>query len=423
MRTKLASQERHPALDAAIAAADRRDLYAAWRDIRHRPKPSGWSAEEIWVAIQLERRKRSAGLPHTLTKHGEAFRLVRSDVLDVLLYTFDSRKGLERQLTDQLGDPKTERLARSKSLEEAWASSAIEGAVTTRKRARELIVSGSEPRNRSERMTLNTFRAQEHMPSWVDRELSPELLLEVHRVITQGALDDEDTVGRFRTTDEIVVQDALTGETVHTPPAHEEMAERISLLCDLANRSDQALPFLHPLVRAITLHHQLAYLHPFEDGNGRTARALFLWSAFRSGYAWFRHLSPSRATHRARQAYYRSFVDVVSDEHDLTYFVRNELRTLDQEVERLVRYLDRQGITESGTSGRPAAWRDLNQRQVTVLEQLAARPGQEITSPVYESRFSVSQSTAWKDLRELVDRGFLTRTSQGRKHIYRLAKG
>jgi Fic family protein len=60
----------------------------------------------------------------------------------------------------------------------------------------------------------------------------------------------------------------------HTPPPAAELPARLEAMCDFAN-SKTPDTFIHPVVRGIFLHFWLAYDHPFVDGNGRTARALF----------------------------------------------------------------------------------------------------------------------------------------------------
>jgi hypothetical protein len=74
-------------------------------------------------------------------------------------------------------------------------------------------------------------------------------VLDLHRLVSEKTLDDPADAGR------------------HRPPGMQVPAV-----------------FIHPVMRAITLHFWLAYDHPFCDGNGRTARALFYWSMLKQGY-------------------------------------------------------------------------------------------------------------------------------------------
>ena len=81
----------------------------------------------------------------------------------------------------------------------------------------------------------------------------------------------------------------------------------MAAMCAFANGETPGY-FIHPAVRAIILHFWLAYDHPFEDGNGRTARALFYWVMAAQGYRLTEYLSISRLLYTARSKYRRSFL-------------------------------------------------------------------------------------------------------------------
>src|SRR4029078_6274610 len=81
-------------------------------------------------------------------------------------------------------------------MEEAIRSSQLEGATTSRVVAKELLRSGREPTDRSERMIVNNYRALQFMRNEMGGALSPDLVLELHRIVTEGTLADPDAAGR-----------------------------------------------------------------------------------------------------------------------------------------------------------------------------------------------------------------------------------
>jgi len=89
---------------------------------------------------------------------------------------------------------------------------------------------------------------------------------------------------------------------------------------------------------ALTLR---AYDHPFEDGNGRTARALFYWSMLRHGYRLTEFLSISSLLNRAPGRYGRAFLYTETDGLDAAYFVLNQLRIILRAIDELHAYLAR----------------------------------------------------------------------------------
>src|SRR5262249_23233224 len=134
------------------------------------------------------------------------FHFVRSDSLDRLLHQVDREAGTRLETTDpELANREVRDRYILRSLaEEAITSSQLEGASTTRKVAKEMLLSGRRPRTKDERMIAINFQAMEYLRRRTQEPLSVEMLLELHRVLTRDTLDP-DEVGRFRRTDEHVV--------------------------------------------------------------------------------------------------------------------------------------------------------------------------------------------------------------------------
>src|SRR4029077_17257472 len=104
----------------------------------------------------------------------------------------------------------------------------LEGAATTRAVAKEMLRSGRPPRTRGERMILNNYLTMQKIAEWKERPLDRELVFEMHRMVTEGTLDDPTAAGRFRRADEpVTVQNDITGEVYHRPPPAEELTERL----------------------------------------------------------------------------------------------------------------------------------------------------------------------------------------------------
>ncbi len=351
-------------------------------------------------------------------ERGKPFSLNPSDPLLAALHRIDNRSDLWAALQSVNAQDDSVSYRLMASIEEAHHSSAIEGAVTTRRQSRELIRTGRQPRNRSERMVLNNFQTLEQLEQWSRLPLTSELLCTIQRSITADTLDDEQDVGRLRTDDDVHVIDGTTGNVNYTPPPARELARRMERLCQFANEESTDEAFLHPITRAILLHHQLAYDHPFGDGNGRTARALFLWSILRSGYHWFRSLSISRGVHRAREQYYRSFVHVQTDAGDVTYFVRQQLRCIEQEIQALARFLARRAQLERWLETKQAVTTSLNARQIALVEYALDHLDAEFTSLEHSQFHRVTKVTAWTDLKRMVREKLLRGKKVGRELHY-----
>src|SRR5580658_9702561 len=114
-------------------------------------------------------------------------------------------------------------------MEEAIRSSQLEGATTTRRIAKELLRTGRAPKDRSERMILNNYRALQYMRDEMPAQLTPEAIIELQRILTDGTLDNPDAAGRLQRPDEerIAVVDRIDGTVLHTPPPAEQLPGRL----------------------------------------------------------------------------------------------------------------------------------------------------------------------------------------------------
>jgi Fic family protein len=305
-------------------------------------------------------------------------------------------------------------------MEEAIRSSQLEGATTSRRVAKELLRSGREPTDRSARMILNNYRALQHMRD-VGSSLDPDTVLQLHRVLTEGTLDDPSAAGRLQTPEDerVAVLDRQTHEILHKPPPADQLPGRLEALCEFANEPDDAEPFIHPVVRAILLHFWLAYDHPFEDGNGRTARALFYWYMRTRGYWLVEYLTVSRILADAPAKYSTAFLQTETDERDTTYFLLYQLHVIERAVAELHRYLGRKAkeirdverLMRAGSA-------EFNHRQLSLLSHAIRNPDQIYTFRTHAASHTVTHETARNDLLPLVEKGLFTRHRVGRRHTF-----
>lgn len=381
-------------------------VYEHWDHLRHLTPPEGLDPEAWWLAIKWARRPLYRNLP-LRDKAQRPIRIAVTDSMARCLHFLDreaagSIQGLDR--ADHT-DAKERYLMRS-LVEEAMTSSQLEGASTTRQVAKEMLGSGRKPRDRSEQMIWNNFQAMRQLASWRERPLTPDVIFEMHRVLTEGAIDDPSAAGRLRRADEqIEVIDRDGGTVLHRPPPAAELTERLQALCDFANGKD-ADGFVHPVIRAIALHFQVGYDHPFVDGNGRTARALFYWSMLRSGYWLTEYLSISSALKNAPAQYNRAYLYTQTDESDLGYFTSHQLGVIEQAIEGLRGYVARKSKERRQAENllKPGSklGMHLNHRQRELLLHALRHPDSVYRIAEHQHAQQVSYQTARSDLLGLV---------------------
>lgn len=397
------------------------DRYLHWDKLQRLRPPDGLSSEQWWLKIKLSREGELRQLP-LADPDGKPFSYGLLDSMLRRLHYIDQRCSGEVAMDEVVTSERRagRRFLVNSLMEEAIRSSQLEGATTSRVVAKDLLRSGREPEDRSERMIVNNYRALQFMRDEMGEELSSPSILELHRIVTEGTLGDPAAAGRLQRPGEprVAVFDQDGGNPIHIPPPAEQLPERMRLLCDFANEGDDGEPFVHPVVRAILLHFWLAYDHPFEDGNGRTARILFFWLMRARGYWLAEYLPISRLIRNAPARYARAFMETEADERDTTYFLIHQLDLIERAIDDLHVYLQRKS-TEVRNIERLLKGTDyLNGRQLALLTDAARDPEASYSFDSHAMSHRVSHETARSDLRGLVDRGLLVQRRKGRKHLF-----
>lgn len=291
-------------------------------------------------------------------------------------------------------------------MEEAISSSQMEGASTTRKVAKEMLRKAISPRSKSEQMIFNNYRTIQFIVEHKSEELTPALLQHIHALMTAKTLDNQEDAGRYRTNDEVVVANAITHEVVHTPPSHTCIPAFVDELCRFFNEREAPV-FIHPVIRGIIIHFMIAYVHPFVDGNGRTARALFYWYMLRRGYWLTEYLSISRVIARSKKSYEKSYLYTEADDNDMGYFIAYNLHVLEVAFRELQQYIQRK-INQKQHLSQLLHLGNINERQAEILRILLNEPNKVLTVKELQSRFGVTHPTAKRDIDGLIHLQFIS---------------
>lgn len=396
--------------------------YLHWDELRRRPAPEGLTHPEWWSAVALARQSLFQQLP-LLDKHGKPFTFATPSPVAIDLHHIDrDAAGQIRAATDAPLKGDSQRYLISSLIEEAITSSQLEGASTTRKVAAAMLRSGRKPRDLSERMIFNNYQAMEHLRSLRQVTLTPAHVLELHRILTEDTLENPEDAGRYRRDDNVHVVDVRDNTALHVPPVHTELPERMQRLCDFANADESSLPFVHPVLRGILLHFMIGYDHPFADGNGRTARALFYWSMARSGYWLLEYTSISHILRKAPAKYMRAYLHTETDNNDTTYFLLHQLQTIRQAIAALHEYVARksreQKETEQLLASSPKLRGRFNHRQTALLNHALRNAGEAYRVDAHQRSHAVVHQTARRDLLELEAAGLLEKTKQGNAFVF-----
>ena len=254
---------------------------------------------------------------------------------------------------------------------------------------------------------------------------APDLVLELHAVVTEDTLDEAHSAGRMQTPTDlrVKVRDEQTGEILHDPPPADQLPDRLRLMCDFAYGTVEAQGYLHPIVKAIVLHFWLAHDHPFADGNGRIARALTDMALAQNDGQRIRYYSLSSQIMAQRKSYYDVLERCQKGNGDITGWLAWFLDCFCKAIERsetlLATVLDRTHFWKMHDQN------FISERQRKIINRMLdeGRGGfvGGMTTRKYVSLADVSRATAFREINYLVEIGMLKlNPGRGRNASYDL---
>lgn len=378
------------------------DGYEYWDKVKYKkPLPKGVTPEILWSYVKASRLQ---GRMNIWPKYG--VKLQVTNQMQRFCHDFDMQFGSFFESDNPAAKAEKMQYQTYSRMEEAIYSSMMEGASTTRRIAKEMLVRGISPKDKSQQMIYNNYQTMQYIAQHKDDLLTEERLLYIHGLMTHKTLKNETDAGRFRVDeDNIVIQNELTGDIVFTPPAASDIRLFVKDLCHFFNSSDKG-PFIHPIIRGIIVHYMIAYVHPFVDGNGRTARALFYWYMMREGYQLTKYMSISRMIMESKTSYEYAYRYADLDDNDIGYFVAYNLRILGRSYQKLKEYVNRKQ-QEKRAAKTLMTKGGISERQSMILQHFHDNPDDMLTVKDVERNLAVTTMTARKDLSLLVEAGYL----------------
>lgn len=380
------------------------ETFEYWDTIKYKRCPEGCTPQQLWTYVKAARVK---SMMSVWGKYG--ITLTLTNQMQRMCHEIDMNWGGSWGTDSIIGDENKEQYLVGSLMEEAIYSSQMEGAATTRKVAKEMLRKKMTPKDKSQQMIANNYQTIQFIVSHKDALLTPELLLQIHQLMTEHTMQNPQEAGCFRSNNDVVVENGITHETVHIPPTYEEIPNFVEDLCRFFNEQD-APQFIHPIIRGIIIHFMVAYVHPFADGNGRTARALFYWYMLKQGYWLTEYLSISRVIAKSKKSYEKAFLYTEADGMDMGYFVAYNMRVLQQSFKQLQDYIKRKQ-EEKRAANSFLRIGNINARQAQIIKMFADDSNLVVTIADLQAKFLVSPTTAKADVVGLMNMGLLSEIS------------
>lgn len=250
--------------------------------------------------------------------------------------------------------------------------------------------------------------------------LTIETILEIHRITTDKILHP-DSIGKFRIS-QVVIKNTQTGQVSYTPPPAPEVAYLVEDLVSWINSEEGKQ--LHPVIKAGIIHYELSRVHPFLDGNGRTARALTTLIMFLDNYDIRKFFSLEEYFDENPLDYYLTLQAVsnqlVLDTHErdltpwLDYFVKGVAIELSQIKEKVKRI-----STDARVKDRLGTQVELNERQMIIMEYLHRH--QSMQNKDFRKIFpDYSDDTVLREIKFLKQKGLVKKVGGTKKASYAL---
>ncbi len=299
---------------------------------------------------------------------------------------------------------------------ETHYSTHIEGTELSLEQAKSILegkdVKGVKPDDKKE--LLNYKEAMNFISKylWTEDPVTQGFIRELHKILVKGVRGNQADPGNYRRVQNYVVN-SRTKEIIYTPPPPLEVPHLIKDLVEWLNRRED----LSPILYAGIAQFQFVHIHPFLDGNGRTARLLSTLILYKTGYDFKRIFTISEYYDKDRPAYYKAIQSVRQNNMDMTcwleYFVEG-LRTQMTEIhEKGKRIITAETFVEK------LKGYNLNIRQEKIIRYLAIND--RIDNEQSQKLCGSIKRTATRDLTSLVEKGIMERKGEKKGIYYILA--
>lgn len=262
-------------------------------------------------------------------------------------------------------------------------------------------------RDRDIQEVLNYRSVMEWIDQWqdfigTDVIYSEDILQTLHSLTTQKMLPD-DQVGKYRQ-QQVVVRSVQTGQVAFRPPVAVEVPYLIEEFFEWLNSEEGRK--LHPIFRAAITHYELVRIHPFTEGNGRTARALATLVLYAEGYDFKRFFSLEHYFDSNVEDYYQAILSVQQDESlDMTYWLEYFCYGLALELDRVKQQVLKlsKDLQLKSRLGQQIA---LSERQI-ILFELLQNQGEITSQDAAKVLPQISVDTILRDLKDMMQKGII----------------
>ena len=266
---------------------------------------------------------------------------------------------------------------------------------------------------------LNYLEALDAIPQYATKKLiDTRLFLKIHRIIAKGVLKEAKDCGIFRDRQVFVGKRVFDGtqfkEVVeYMPPDTKDVPRLVEEFLSWLNSKETK--DINPVILAGIAHYEVARVHPFIDGNGRTARLLATLILYKSGFDHRRFFALDDYYDEDRPTYYAALKTVQENQGDLTMWLEYFTDGVLNSVNKVKEVIQRLGLTHKVDESEQI---ELTQRQIKILEMIQEKG--KATNRNLQAMFKISRQAILKEISKLIDAKIIELVGKGRGAHYRI---
>lgn len=319
--------------------------------------------------------------------------------------------------------PKWElKLRKEARIHNAHSSTSIEGNKLTFEQVKALSehkeVTATE---KDKKEVLNYLKALDSIPAYAGKKnIDVKLFLEIHETISKGTLRDEKDCGVFRNRQVFIGRRVFDGtnfkEVVeYMPPDTKDVPRLVNEFLDWFNLGKTRE--INPVILAGITHYEIARIHPFIDGNGRTARLMASLILYKSGFDHRQFFALDDYYDEDRALYYAALKTAQINKGDISKWLEYFTEGVLYSINRVKDFITKMGLSPKIEAGERI---ELSQRQIKILERIKEKV--KVTNKDLRGMFGITRQAMLKEISKLIDAKLIELVGKGRSAYYRISE-
>ncbi len=318
--------------------------------------------------------------------------------------------------------PKWElKLKKEARIHNAHSSTSIEGNKLTLEQVKAL----SENREviateKDKKEVLNYLKALDSIPEYAGKKaIDVKLFLKVHETVTIGTLREDKDCGVFRNRQVFVGRRIFDGTSFkeiveYMPPETKDVPRLVAEFVEWLN--SEKTKEINAVILAGIVHYEIARVHPFIDGNGRTARLMASLVMYKSGFDHRRFFALDDYYDENRSAYYAALKTAQISKGDITKWLEYFTDGVLYSINKVKDFIAKMGLSPKIEAGERI---ELTQKQIKILERIKEKG--KVSNKDLREMFDISRQAMLKEIYKLIDAKLIELVGKGRSAYYRIS--